>query len=475
MPGLRAASPVPTSLILTGRGNTFDQMMPVSRGDDRYRTNTLFFQDFERGAIVVDFQLPELFLEDNTTIESDPYRGFYREYFRFLIRRKTSSKPPAWFEEGLVQLFSSIDFTKKWINFAMIGDGFGGEKTGDFNRMLQRRALLPMRELLADPPKSRSTFWNAQAYAFVHMCLYGRNQRYQKPFLQFVMRLEREPVSEELFKECFKMDYKKMGLELRGYLEFTDHKYVQFAAKKGQALPDPAPFELRDAPDAVVGRIKGEALRLGGHGDLARNTLIAPYVRGERDPRLLAALGLDEVQAGRKERALKFLEAAAQAKVVRARAYLELARLRLEAARAKPGAPNAQLDAAQVTGILTPLFTAMKQPPPMAEVYALVADTWMLSAVAPQAEHLGVVIEGIRFFPRDTALLMQATMLAVKRGFPIEAKALAERGVKVAREEGEKDRFRLLAASMAREAAPAAEAAVEIAPEKSEPYLLKKP
>ena len=40
-----------------------------------------------------------------------------------------------------------------------------------------------------------------------------------------------------------------------------------------------------DAPDAVVGRIKGEMLRLAGHGDEARNTLIAPYVRGERDPR----------------------------------------------------------------------------------------------------------------------------------------------------------------------------------------------
>lgn len=249
MPGLRTGTAVPTSLILTGRGDAFDKFMPLDRGDDRYRTNTLFFQDAERGAIIVDFQLPELFLEDNTTIESDPYRGFYREYFRFVIRRNLGSKPPAWFEEGLVQLFSSIDFTKKWINFAMIGDGFGGERTGDFNRILQRRALMPMGELLADPPRRRGTFWDAQAYAFVHMCLYGRNQKYQKGFLQFVTRLQAEPLSEALFKDCFKIDYKKMALELRGYLEFTDHKYVQFSAKKGQALPDPRPFELRDAPD----------------------------------------------------------------------------------------------------------------------------------------------------------------------------------------------------------------------------------
>ena len=63
---------------------------------------------------------------------------------------------------------------------------------------------------------------------------------------------------------------------------------------------------------------------------------IAPYVRGERDPRLLAALGLDEKLAGHDERARKFLEAAAAGIAVRARAWLELARLRFDDAKAKP-------------------------------------------------------------------------------------------------------------------------------------------
>lgn len=477
MPGLRAGPvSVPTSLILTGRGDAFNRFMPVDRGDDRYRTNTLFFRDDERGAIVVDFELPELLLEDNTTLESDPYRGFYREYFRFIIRRNVGHKPPAWFEEGLVQLFASIEFQKKWINFAMVGDGFGGERTGDFNRMLHRRALLPMKELLADPPRRTGTFWNAQAYAFVHMCLYGRNQKYQRPFLQFITRLDREPLSEELFKECFKMDYKKMALELRGYIDFTDHKYMQYSAKKGQSLPDPPSFELRDAPDAVVGRIKGEALRLGGHGAEAQNALIAPYIRGERDPRLLAALGLNEKLAGNDERARKFLEAASNGKVDRARAYLELARLRLDAARAKPGAKDDRLDEAQVASVLTPLFTARTTPPPMAEVYALIAETWSLSAVPPQQEHLDVVLEGVRLFPRDTALVMRATLLAAKRGFPQRAGELARLGMRVATDSGDKDKFRLIASAYERDATnPAAAAEQPATPESTQPYLLKVP
>jgi L-rhamnose mutarotase len=341
MPGLtRGQVAVPTALILCGRGNGFEEFLPTKEYEDRYFRNSQFFKNQERAAIVVDFALPELRFNDQETIESDPYRAFYIEYFRFLIRKQLTQAPPAWFEEGLVQLFGAIDFTKKWIVFGQIGDGFGATKIGDFNQVLSRRAIMPMGEMLKhEGPRNRSRYWQAQCYAFVHMCLYGANQKYQKGFVQFVTRLGSEPLSEQLFKECFGRTYKQMALELRGHCEFTVYKAMHYTAKKGQQIPEPPAITLRDATDAEVGRIKGEVLRLGGHGEKALNALIAPYVRGERDPRLLAALGLDELQAGRPDRARKFLEAAAQAKVVRARAHLELARLRLEEAREKPAAP----------------------------------------------------------------------------------------------------------------------------------------
>ena len=43
----------------------------------------------------------------------------------------------------------------------------------------------------------------------------------------------------------------------------------------------------------------------------------------------------------------------------------------------------------------------------MAEVYALIAETWSLSAAPPQREHLDVVLEGVRIFPRDTVPQLQ--------------------------------------------------------------------
>lgn len=475
MPGLtRSFTPVPTALILCGRGKGFEEFLPRDRSIERYGTNSLFFKNVERAAIVIDFAIPELLVDNDTRLESDPYRAFYAAYFRFLIRRQLADKAPPWFEEGLVQLLAATEFDKKRITFAQIGDGFGAEKVGDFNRLLTRRALMPFREMLAAKgPRSRSAFWSAQCYAFVHFCLYSHDKKYQQAFLRYVQRLDAEEPTEQLFKECFKRSYNQVATELRGYIEFTAYKKVEFRAKKGQELPEPPPVELRAAPDAYVGRIKGEVLRLGGYGEAARNTLIAPYVRGERDPRLLAAIGLDEREAGEDERAMKFLEAAANAKVDRARAYLELGRLRLQAAKAAPAARESRLSEAQVGGVLTPLFAARKLRPPLAEVYQLIAETWSLSVAPPLREHLEVIIEGVRIFPRDTALVMQATLLAGKRGFAPEAAALAQHGARVAQDAGERDRFQLLASAYGQGETKAAPDENAPTPETTKPYILR--
>lgn len=477
MPGFATADvAVPTRLILTGRGKDFDRFLPSEQEEARMRTNGLFFDDPERSAIVVDFALAELTLEDSTTAEADPYREFYKNYFRYLIRRQMGGKPPPWFEEGLVQLFAAIDVNKKYIMFAQIGDGFGGEKTGDFNHLLNQRGLMKFPLLFAATPQ-RSTVWSAQCYAFVHMCLYGRGQKYQKGFLKFLGRISREEPNEAIFQECFGMNYDKMLLEVRGYIGFTDYKAQGFKAKKGQSLPDAPPFTLRDATDAESGRIVGEVLRLGQHGAEAHNALIAPYIRGERDPQLLAALGLDEGVAGNDERARKFLEAASAAKVERPRAYLELARLRLADAKAKPAGSDAEkLSAAQVARVLEPLLVARKQRPPMAAVYAVMAETWTRSEKAPTREEFIIVVEGAQTFYRNSSLVLQVTLLAAAHNFPKEALALAQHGQKISKNAAERMQFEMLVASFQRDADPAAaKPAAPEAPKPTESYLPKLP
>ena len=449
----RGHAGVPTALVLCGGGNGFNEFLPLERKEDEFSTNSLFFENSERTAIVVDFALAELQLQDDTRIEADPYRSFYREYFRYLIRRQISNRPAPWLEEGLVQLFAAVDFTNKWINFGLVGDGFGGTKPGDFNELLARRAIMPLDQMFASDPRNADPLWAAQCYAFVHMCLYGENKKYQKPFIEFVSRSSREPITEAMFRDCFHASFKAMALELRGYLQFTMHTYVEFKAKKGQKLPEPPPIALRDATQAEVGRIKGEVLRLGGHDNEAHLALIAPYIRGERTPALLAALGLDEATAGHDERAQKFLEVAAREHVVRPRAYFELARLRFNAAR-HGVADEAKLDSRQLESVLAPLSVARSQPPPLPEVYELMAEAWSHASVAPSKEQLAIIAEGVRLFPRQADLLKRTILLAANAGFRPEAEALAVRGTEVfAADPTRRDEFALLALAMKRDEA----------------------
>src|SRR5207237_10763011 len=131
-------------------------------------------------------------------------------------------------------------------------------------------------------------------------------------------------------------------------------------------LPD---FTLRPAGDVEVARIKGdwERLEIGyvkaqfpvlepKYVEQARRTLRRGHDGGSRDPRLLAVMGLCEVDAGNDIAAREFLEdAAARGQSLRPRAWFELARLRFAALEARRDGAGAGLTPAQASGVLTPL------------------------------------------------------------------------------------------------------------------------
>ncbi len=498
-PGAQRPSAVPAALIICGRGGKFDAFVPKNETRPDRAMASLTLRGPEVAAIVIDYETkvinlltpegaaaagnPTTDADGNVSFSGDPgfevdaYKQLYREYIRFLID-DLSPRPPAWFEEGLAQLFMAMEVTSTSVTVGKVEDpnlisaaqgalndaGAGGsapQEDRDFNAALAKRALLPMAEMFAVTNESDTarnplgSTWAKQCYAFVHWGLYGDNGKHQQAFLTFLRRLDKEPVSEALFKECFKQSYRDMGFTIRGYVEFTSHKVAGVAAKKGEKLPEPPPFELREATDAEVGRIKGDVLRLAGHEDAAHLALIAPYIRGERDPQLLAALGLQEKAAGDPARARGVLEAAARAKAVRPRAYLELARMRSADAAAHPAAGD-KFSAEQTVAVLTPLFAARSQPPPLPEVYEAIGEAWSRCIVAPTAAHLAVLDEGVRRFPRNATLVYQNAALKAKSGLAAEAAALVDLGLRVAPDATTRDKFEALKASLPKPTAPAA-------------------
>jgi hypothetical protein len=484
----KASTPVPGTLVLYGGGREADLMdaavrvkgdeilefEPLSPEEESRRTASVFFSNREAACIVVD-------LRPIGSGMADPYRQFYREYVNHLFSRMEVRTSP-WLREGMARLFAGVDFTDKWIKFATVDS----ERMGDFNTMLSRSpagmtsqsgpasggreslsqdfspaaqgrpytvmgAFPLLSEMLQADEMGfrRNPYFRYLAQAFVHMCLYGRGQQYQKPFLLYLAKTNGGFGSEQVFQECFGMSMKKMQEEIVGYVSFTDYKSVTYKAKKGQSLPVPPATVLREATQAEVGRVKGEGLILAGRRDIARVAFLAPYLRKQQDPDLLASLGLYEIDAGRADRARQFLELAARGGTKRARAYLELARLR------KAGLPAAgeTVAATPPESVIGPLRAAAALEPPLLEVYEAIAREWLLCSTPPPAGDLAALEKGAARFYRQLKLVYDTAHLHAAAGSSKKAAYLADWGVHHALAAADKERFAQLLATLP--AAPA--------------------
>ena len=382
--------------------------------------------------------------------EHDPFREFYLQYFRWVIRRGLGGDVAPWLEEGLVQLFASTEFAKDYIAVGRLRDSAGGQRPDTFTIRLARQPLLGLDRLLAPQPPGGADMvtYSPQCYAFVHLCLYGRKGKLQQPLLKLAARAATGPITEPVFKECFGLSFREMEVMLRSHVSYAAYEFVELKLGRGQpGLEDPPAFALREATQAEVGRIKGEAYRLAGHSDRARLALIAPYVRGEHDPALLGALGLHARGSNDEERARKFLAAAAQAGVARPRVYLELGRLNLADARVRAGT-GARVDTNTVRGILRPLLVGQRHAAPLPETFEFIAEVWAGSDGRPSPEELRQLHEAAHRFPQRLRLIYLVAALTLQHGEPSHARALIEHGLKLAGTSEHAQHFRTLQAQL---------------------------
>lgn len=483
-PGVSRPPVPPALLVLCGANRQFDQFLPAEERAAERVISSFSLRGRELSALAIDLQKKDLFgvgtvdvaadltadgavsAAEGTTNDAsgggtatsfqvDSYRQLYREYVKFVLAA-AEPRAPVWFEEGLAQLLVAMEITETSITVGKIEDPNiegAGMSDGDFNSALKDRALLGMGEMFGverDSPVARHTIgspWAKQCYAFVHWGLYGNNGRNQKAFITFLVRASREAPTEDMFRACFGKGYGEMLLELRTHAEWTRSKTAGLRAGRGERIPEPAPVELRPATEAEVGRIKGELMLAAGLPAEARRAMAIPYMRGERDPELLALIGTYEAQRGDAGKARKFLEAAVRGQTVRPRAYVELARFRLEEERAKLRAGE-KFGAAQASGVLGLLYEARKLPPALQDTYALMSAVWENCRVAPSPAHVDAVEEGLRFFPQDAGLLYATAALRKRTGSIPAARALIERALSLPLDAATQERFRALAASL---------------------------
>jgi hypothetical protein len=371
-----------------------------------------------------------------------------RAYMK-LCFSQMNPQPPAWFEEGMIQLFMRMRISGNIVTYAEVSglevsdlEGMAREMQG-FKVELYKQKLMPMDALFAitrdsNTYKSAGTGkWAQQCAAFIHYCLYRNYSKLQPGLARFVAAASQRPVDEAFFKECFKTSYKDMLLELANYVEHSDARAEKYTFKEDTRPKAP---EMRDAKDSEVGRMKGEALRLSGKPETGRSELLGPYTRRHVDPELLAALGLDELSQGTFSKAKTLLESAAKEKVVRPRVYVVLGRIYL-AEWTEGENEGKKLTQEQLAAIQKLVLAARTQYPPMSAVYMLFADALAATGRPSTSEQLSVLVEGCKAYPENMDIVYKTANLIAESGDKKGARPLAEFGLKAATDSKDKLRF----------------------------------
>jgi hypothetical protein len=392
------------------------------------------------------------------------------DYISFLVKNRVPSLP-AWFTAGFLTLYGQMHNEGERLTldeFEWISPGHTAALKKDPKTAPPVPPLADFFALRLPEPGEPPAFeplkaWAAQAALFVRWGLESDGGAHRAALFKFAERAAVRGTNAELFAECLGFDLAAAHEKLTAYLPTAVRRTAVFRIPRD--APKPAPIALRAASDTEIARLKGDWERLevpyvkkieprlaDKYLEQARRTFRRAYDRGDRDPRLLAVMGLCEADAGDEAAARELLEAAAALGSLRPRANHELARLRLAAARAEPGGPGALLDINQVADILRPLFAARADEPPLPEVYELIADVWAVSATKATRGHLGVLDEGVRLFPRRAPLALRAAEVNLRHGYPAEAAALAGIAEKIATDAADRARLAELRRAFAQEA-----------------------
>lgn len=353
-------------------------------------------------------------------------------HVHFMLRGRVPELP-AWLLDGVVSVWQGADFVLDPITLRPFAGATDAARP---------RALLPAAELFAGAaeragenrhPRHLEARRTTQELFFRWAAVSGPATR--AAFWKIAAQSAQGPVTEETFEGIFGFDFAELRDRLSDYLPKASG---ETAFIRPGALPPVPDFEVEKATPNQIARIRGEWERLAiGHVQRRLPKVLEPYVAqarrtlrrafdaGDRDPRLLATLGLCEIDAGNDAGARPYLEPAVAGGVARPRAYHELARLRF--AELRRDAPESKLlPFAEVAPVLQPLQRGITLSPPLPESFVLLAEAWARCEIAPNASELAELRLGTRLFPRRPAVAHAVAVVLARHDHRAEATAVLD-------------------------------------------------
>ena len=374
------------------------------------------------------------------------------DYLRQLLVRRVPAMP-AWFVEGVLELYPTVSlepygattFAMEIKNRHKIPGGL--VRVAPFVwespdatlaiRKGHRPELMPLPELLGTPPATGTAAyraWQAQAALFVRWAL-DDARKGPEALWQLVRLTDTKQPTEADFKACFGLSYADAQEDMRRYLPKAIRREFELKPKQFAEMPD---YNLRLASELDVSIVKGDLdrLKIGyvrrfspkltkRYIEQAKVTLRRAQGLGDVSARLSGLMGLCECDVGDDLAARAWLEQAVAGGDTRPRVFYELARIRLNAARARynnEGLPDDEIHAA-----LDLIREAGNGAPPLLASYILMAE--VLSSGRPTADEVRQLSEGLVHFPREVSLIKAVADLWQKQGQPGEARQTINHGL----------------------------------------------
>ncbi|MEO7413220.1 MAG: hypothetical protein ABIZ81_07670 [Opitutaceae bacterium] len=382
---------------------------------------------------------------------------------RFRLERRTPMLPP-WLVEGILALYARRDTGETAYVFPPIRWLSAQESAAIARDPARPRSLLPAAEMFAPdalrgegnrhPLRVRTL--QCQVELFVRWALDPRNGM-RDAFWNFARRAGEERVTGEMFQQCFGFGFSDLRDRLNDYLPIALQEPLRLPARKAAPFSIP---EVRKAERPEILRLRGEWERLEigyvqrtqpafapRYIEQARRTIANAYQEGGRDPRLLAAIGLCEVDAGHAADGQRSLEQAIAAGANTPRAYHEVARFRFgQLLRDQPS--NRLFTANEIAAIVEPLRKATAFTPELPEVFGLLADAWTRCRETPPAGDVEALVHGAKSFALNPTVSYRLALALARAGRRAEARELLTTGIEYVADDANRARFAQLHAAL---------------------------
>lgn len=210
-PKMRFTTPVPTTVVVFKNDNSYRPFKPMADTSGYFQAgpdvNYITLTTERRG-------------------EQDPFDIIFHEYTHLLVDN-TLGDPPAWFNEGLAEYYSTFSISND--QKIELGSPIAGHVF-----LLRQNKMLPLRTLFQVDHKSpyynesnkRSIFY-AQSWALVHYLILNKNTDRLSQMAKFIDLNNAKVPLDQAFTQAFQMTFETMEKELRNYVSQNSYRVMQ--------------------------------------------------------------------------------------------------------------------------------------------------------------------------------------------------------------------------------------------------------